>query len=187
MFSSFTKPIAASALLLLSLAACSGAGNSSTSCISGKTWILDLPDLAAQLGEQLSSHGLNVTQSEGVGRQDFVFDGSGTVASHIDVTYTISVQKDDLTITLVQTQGGDTSGEWSWQGDTTDVVFSNWDNAGYSVQNQFLVNGVAGENSVTIPTETLGDGTVMATTCTGTTLSTQVSGSPFTQHWTSEG
>ena len=203
MFIARKTTLAASALLLLSLAACApgggggdGGGGSeepagasgSTECLAGKTWVLDIPDAASQLGAQLASNGLNVTQSEGAGRQDFTFTEDGAVASHVDVTYTITIVTDDLTMTLVQTHGGDPSGEWAWQGDSgSGIAFSNWDNAGYSVQNQFIINGTASENNMTVPSEDLGDGSVMTVDCSGSTLTTKVTGSPFTQHWTAEG
>lgn len=192
-----TTALAASALLLIFLAACAPGGapepgggaaaENHTQCIAGKTWVLDIADAASQLGAQLSSSGMNVTQSEGAGRQDFRFDENGTLTAHIDVTYTITVVNDELTLTLVQTHGGDPSGEWAWQGDSDNLTFSNWDNAGYSVQNQFIVNGVTSENAMTLPTETLGDGTVMNAACSGNSLTTTTTGSPFTQHWSAEG
>lgn len=204
MFTTRSTVATASALLLVSLAACTAgggdggggggepadgaSGGSPTACVSGKTWVLDVADAASQLGAQLTSNGMNVTQSEGAGRQDFTFTEDGMVSSHIDLTYTLTVAQDDLTLTLVQTHGGDPSGEWAWQGDADDtIVFSNWDNAGYSVQNQFIVNGTASENTMDIPSETLGAGSVMTVDCSGSTLTTQVSGSPFTQHWSAEG
>lgn len=204
MFPTRTAALVIPAALLLSLTGCFGggsggtggsgdtpeepaaAGDNKTACISGKTWVLDLNDLASQLASQLSSNGLNVTQSESAGRQTFTFDQDGTVTSTVDVTYTITIVNDDLTLTLVQTQGGDPGGEWAWLGDSTTVTFANWDNAGYSVQNQMLVNGVASDNQITIPSDTLG-GTNMETECSGSTLSTHVVSSPFTQHWSAEG
>lgn len=200
MFTTRSTTLAATGLLLLALAACSGGGGgggepadgasgaSSTECVAGKTWVLDIADAATQLGANLASNGMNVTQSEGAGRQDFVFTEDGLASAHIDVTYTVTIVTDDLTITLVQTHGGEPTGEWAWQGDSDDTItFSNWDNAGYSVQNQFLINGVASENTMTLPSETLGDGSVMTVDCSGSTLTTQVTGSPFTQHWSAEG
>ncbi len=206
MFTARTPALAASALLLLTLAACAAGGGDSdesggsggdapaasgagsTGCIAGKTWVLDLADSASQLGAQLASNGMNVTQSEGAGRQDFAFTEDGMATAHVDVTYTVTIVTDDLTMTLVQTHGGDPSGEWAWQGDSdSDIVFSNWDNSGYSVQNQFIINGTATENNMTVPSENLGDGSVMTVDCSGSTLTTKVTGSPFTQHWTAEG
>ena len=70
---------------------------------------------------------------------------------------------------------------------SNDITFSDWDNSGYSVQNQFLINGVASESAITIPSDNLGDGSVMSTDCSGDSLATSVTGSPFTQHWTAEG
>jgi hypothetical protein len=195
MFRKRTAAIAAPALLVLALAGCtpgdsapaSGAGGGSTTgCLAGKTWVLDIDDLASQLGAQLSSGGLNVTQSEADGRQTFEFTAAGLATAQVDVTYTITIVNDDLTLTLVQTHGGDSGGGWAWLGDSTTLTFTDWDNAGYSVQNQFLINGTATESQITIPSEALG-GTDMETECSGSQLSTHVLSSPFTQHWTAEG
>jgi hypothetical protein len=203
MFTARTTTLAVSALLLLTLAACTPDGggtggggeteapeagaSGSTECVSGKTWVLDIADAASQLGAQLASSGMNVTQSEGAGRQDFLFTEDGSASAHVDVTYTITIVTDDLTMTLVQTHGGDPSGEWAWQGDSdSDIAFSNWDNSGYSVQNQFIINGTATENSMTVPSENLGDGSVMTVDCSGDSMTTKVTGSPFTQHWNAE-
>ncbi len=204
MFSTRSTTVAASGILLLALAACTGGGvggggggeepadgasdGGATACVAGKTWVLDVADAASQLGAQLASSGMNVIQSEGSGRQSFTFDEGGSASASIDLTYTVTIQQDDLTLTLVQTHGGDPTGEWAWQGgsDST-IVFSNWDNAGYSVQNQFIVNGTSSENTMDIPSDTLGDGSVMTVDCSGDTLTTQVTGSPYTQHWNAEG
>lgn len=202
MFTTRSTAVATSGILLLALAACTSGGGegeedepaaeasgaASTGCIEGKTWVLDLPDAASQLGANLAASGMNVTQSEGSGRQDFTFTEDGLASAHIDVTYTVTVVADDLTLTLVQTHGGDPTGEWAWQGDSdSEITFANWDNSGYSVQNQFLIDGVASENSMTIPSETLAAGSVMTVDCSGDTLTTQVTGSPYTQHWNAEG
>jgi hypothetical protein len=162
-------------------------GVSTTECIAGKTWVLDLDDSASQLGAQLASGGLNVTQSEGEGRQTFTFDDDGHAIATIDVTYTITVDSGDgIVITLVQTHAGEPFGEWAWLDDSTTISFADWDNAGYSIQNTVLVNGTAGDFPITVPDETLGE-TDMETECSGSTLTTHVEASPFTQHWNAEG
>ena len=211
MFIARTTTLAASALLLFSLAACSPPGAASTGddstgdestgaesgdtggaggagagdCLTGRTWVLDLDDAASQVGTTLGSSGLTVTQAEGAGRQDFRFAEDGTVTSHIDVTYTLTVVDGELNLTLIQTHSGDPSGEWERDGDS--VTFPSWDNAGYSVQSQTIVNGTASENSTTVPDDTLGNGSVMSVDCSGDTLTTSVTGSPYTHHWTAEG
>ena len=193
--------ITAPALLALGLAGCTSGGggsggdqpspesggSSSTECITGKTWVLDIDDLARQLREQLASGGLNVVEAVAEGRQSFEFTETGRASAEVDVTYTMTVDSGDgLVLTVVQTHGGNPSGEWAWLGDSETATFSSWDNAGYSVQTTILVNGVGSDAPIEIPSDTL-RGTNMETVCTGTTLSTQVAASPFTQHWTSEG
>jgi hypothetical protein len=203
--------LAAAAALLLTLAGCSlggsgepgatdtdpgssagtdsgtDSGASGSSCIEDRTWVLDTDDLAAQLATQLSSGGLTVSDSTAEGRQSIEFSSDGTASSSVDVTYTLSVDSGDgIVITVVQTHSGEPHGQWEWVGDSTTLTFSGWDNAGYSVQNTVLVNGVAGDFPISIPSDTLGD-TDMETTCSGNTLSTHVATSPFTQHWNAEG
>lgn len=160
------------------------AGGGTAECLA-RSWVLDVADAAQQLGENLASKGLNVTQSEGAGRQTFTFSGGGDITATIDVTYTVTVVNDPITLTLVQTHSGAPSGTWSVDGDT--VSFTDWDNAGYSVQNQTIVNGTVSPNQIDIPSEDLDDGATMTVQCDGDTLSTKVSASPFTQHWTAEG
>ena len=203
MFTTRTTTAAASALLLLSLAACTPVGSggaegggdggggeaeASGDCITNKTWVLDLADAAAQVGEHLgSSGGLNVTQSLGEGRQDFRFDDDGTATSHVDSSFTISVVDGELELTMVQTHAGDPSGQWEWADDSGNISFSSWDNAGYSVQSQSIVNGTASEVTTSVPEDGLAEGSVMATECSGDTLTTSVTGSPYIHHWTAEG
>ena len=201
-------PFATAAVLLLTLAGCStggsggpgsgsstepggstgtDAGSGSVSCVEDRTWVLDTDDLAAQLATQMSSGGLTVSESTAEGRQTIEFASDGTASSSVDVTYTLSIDSGDgIVITVVQTHSGEPHGQWEWLGDSTTITFSGWDNAGYSVQNTVLVNGVAGDFPISIPSDTLGD-TDMETTCSGDALSTHVATSPFTQHWIAEG
>jgi hypothetical protein len=201
--------LAAAAALLLTLAGCSlgggeepgstgtdsgsstgtdsGAGAGAASCVVDRTWVLDTDDLAAQLATQLSASGMAVTESTAEGRQSIEFASDGTASSSVDVTYTLTVDSGDgIVITVVQTHSGEPHGQWEWVGDSTTLTFSGWDNAGYSVQNTFLINGVASDSPIAIPSDTLGD-TDMETTCSGDALSTHVATSPFTQHWIAEG
>jgi hypothetical protein len=196
-----TMTVLAVSALLVTMTGCAGGGGdggsgtpvaedggpSTTECLSGKTWVLDIDDLAGQLAAQLRSGGLNVIETIAEGRQTFEFTETGEASSSVDVTYTMTVDSGEgIVITIVQTHGGEPSGEWAWLGDTETVTFSNWDNAGYSVQNTVLVNGVGSDAPIEVPSDTLG-GTDMLTDCSGTTLSTQVEASPFTQHWNAEG
>jgi hypothetical protein len=175
--------LAIPSVLLLALTACfPTGGTSSTACISDKTWVLDLDDSANQLGELLASHGLNVTESTGEGRQTFRFDHTGHATASLDITYTITVVTNDLTMTIVQTHSGEPSGGWAWDGDSNTITFVDWDNADYAIQNTMVVNGVASDAPIVIPSEDLGS-TAMETECSGSTLTTHVVGAPFTQHW----
>ena len=185
-------PFATAAVLLLTLAGCStggsggpgsgsstepggstgtDAGSGSVSCVEDRTWVLDTDDLAAQLATQMSSGGLTVSESTAEGRQTIEFASDGTASSSVDVTYTLSIDSGDgIVITVVQTHSGEPHGQWEWLGDSTTM----------------LVNGVAGDFPISIPSDTLGD-TDMETTCSGDALSTHVATSPFTQHWIAEG
>ena len=204
-------PFAAAAALLLTLAGCSlgggeepgstgtdpgsstgtdsgtDSGAGAASCVEDRTWVLDTDDLAAQLATQMSTNGMTVTESTAEGRQSIEFASDGTASASVDVTYTLSIDSGDgIVITVVQTHSGEPRGQWEWVGDSTTLTFSGWDNAGYSVQNTFLINGVASDSPISIPSDTLGD-TDMETTCSGDALSTHVATSPFTQHWVAEG
>lgn len=199
-------PFATASVLLLLLAACTpapgadpgsdpsggatGAADSasgSTDCLVDRTWVLNTDDLAAQLAANITANGLTVTQSTADGRQTVEFASDGTATSSVDVTYTIAVDTGDgLVMTIVQTHSGTPGGQWAWLGDSSTLTFSNWDNGGYSVQNTILIDGVAVDAPIDIPSDTL-SGTDMETSCEGNTLSTHVAVSPFTQHWIAEG
>lgn len=179
---------AAPMLLALALAGCSAGtpapAADDTACLTGQIWQLDVQDSARQLAENLSSNGIEVISSEGVGSHRMTFTADGLVSSDIDVTYTITAAMDaGLTLTMVQTHSGSNGGEWAWLEDSGVIGFSNWDAGDYQVQTQTLINGTASPNSVTVPSETL-DGTDMAVlACTADTLSTHATVSPFTQLW----
>ena len=160
------------------------AGGGDTACLSGAIWGLDVADGAAQLGAHLSSSGLAVISSEGVGSHRIIFTGDGLVSSDIDVTNTISVDASGgLVMTLVQTQSGESGGEWYWVDDSNVVTFDNWDNGTYQIQSQTLINDTPAPNQITIPTETLAGSKMQVLSCTPDTLMTQAEGSPFTQTW----
>jgi hypothetical protein len=189
-------------LLVLALAGCTGGGDGatgtdastgdsegsgSTACLIGKVWTLDVEDMAAQLAANLDSHGLNVSESHGEGTQTFTFDEDGKARSSVDLSYAITVTTDSTVMALTQTHRGDTGGEWAWlaeeSGDSNVITFSNWDSSAYSVSNHIEVNGTASDAPISIPDASLG-GTNMTVVCSGSTLSTKVEVSPFTQHWT---
>lgn len=202
-----TSSIAAATIVLLTLSACSagggdgsttetgsgadsgaaGSGSAADSCLVDRVWDLNTSDLAAQLAANFTSNGLVVTQSTANGTQTIEFGSDGTASSTVDVTYTIAIDSGDgIVITVVQTHSGTPHGEWTRAGDAGTLTFSNWDNAGYSVQNTVLVNGTAGDFPISIPEDTLGSSD-MEIVCEGNTLSTRVAPSPFTQHWIAEG
>jgi len=206
--------LAASALILLALAGCttggggagdggtgtgSGAsegsgtgdgttgteasGDASTECLS-RTWALDVPDSATQLGDYLrTSGGMNVTQSEGSGAQLMTFNDDGTASSDNDVSYIVTVDDGELVLTLVQTHSGAATGEWAWSGDGI-VAFPGWDSGTYTIQTQVLVNGTASPTQVNTPSGSLAEGSTMTVVCSGDSLTTKIDVSPFTQHWT---
>jgi len=159
-------------------------GTNRTECLSAAIWGLDVADGAAQLGEYLTTSGLAVISSEGFGSHRIIFTGDGLVSSDIDVTNTISVDASGgLVMTLVQTQSGESGGEWYWIDDSNVVTFDNWDNGTYQIQSQTLINDTPSPNSITIPAETLAGSKMEVLSCTADTLQTHAEGSPFTQTW----
>ena len=155
-----------------------------TACITGSNWALDVNDSASQIGEYLSSNGMDVISSEGVGSHFVTFTADGLVSSDIDVSMTIAARMSSgMTLTLVQTQSGLGGGEWSWQGDSGVIAFDNWDNGNFQVQTQTFINDIATPNSVTIPGDSLGGTTMEVLACTPELLSTHATGNPFTQTW----
>lgn len=186
---------AASAVLLLALAGCSGSGGGGQTAAAGggtagclaRSWKLDVADAATQLGSQLATNGLNVVSSEGAGSETLTFAADRTAKVNVDLTYTITVaESGGHTITIVQKHSGQPGGAWTL-GDSDVVTFSGWDNNGYSIQNTIMVDGVASNTPITVPSDTFGNDTPMTVDCSAAALATHVDPSPFTNHWTPQG
>ena len=155
----------------------------STACVIDKNWELDIADMAAQLGENLSSNGLNVISSTGAGEAGIYFDQEGYAGSGTSVAYTIVVDMGDgLVMTMVQHHDGSPGGNWAWDGDSdSTIVFDGWTGE-LVITTDTSINGMAAPTSTT-PMGTGLDGQAMTVSCDGDTLVTQSEGSPFTSTW----
>ncbi len=157
-----------------------------TRCISGRTWELDLPDLASQIATQLATTGFGVIEYAGIGSNTLIFDEAGTLNASVNSTISITVTTDaGATITLVQIHEGAPFGDWGWRGNTNVMEFANWNSGGYTVQNLMTINGVSGESSIPIPSDPL-SGTAMTVECSGSKMTTITESSPYIQRWTTE-
>jgi hypothetical protein len=194
--------IAVPVLLILALAGCGddgsnpgaggtpGAGSSTgtggdggdASCLVGPTWNLDVNDVAAQLGDQLNGNGLSVQSSTADGTEEFTFNADGSVTTHIDVTYTITVAMDnDMAMTITQKHTGDPGGDFALAG--SKVTFANWDSTGYHVSNKVSINGVS--NDMEIPMDSADMGSApMTIECTSAGITSTIEAAPFSWHWT---
>ena len=159
-----------------------------TDCVTGD-WTADVNDLAAQLGANLASNGLNVVSSTASGTQDVAIDGEGFLGFGNDMTFVITIDMGDgLVMTLTQTHTGSTGADWAWDGeapadDTSGrMVFSNFTNSGYEVHSTVAINGTASEQTVPMPAQPAGD-VPLAVGCEGDTMTTKADASPFTTTW----
>lgn len=159
-----------------------------TDCVNGD-WTADLNDLAAQLGANLASNGVNVVSSTASGTQDVAIDGEGYLGFGNDMTFVITIDMGDgLVMTLTQTHTGSTGADWAWDGDAPAddtsgrMVFSNFMNTDYNVQNTVAINGVASDQTFPIPEQPAGD-VPLAVSCEGDTMTTKADVSPFTTTW----
>lgn len=155
----------------------------STACLVDRNWELDIADMAAQLGETMSSSGVTVVSSTGAGEAGIYFDHEGYAGSASTVSYTIVIDMGDgLVMTMVQHHEGSPSGTWSWEGSgESTVVFEGW-TGGLTVTTDTSINGMAAPTSTT-PLSAGLDGQAMTVSCDGDTLVTQSQGSPFTSRW----
>jgi hypothetical protein len=182
--------IVATAVLALALAGCGGSGGPGSGsgasgglagCLAGKTWNLDVDDMASQLGDELGAKGADVASSVAEGTETITFARSGHTTSTNDVTYTITENLESgLTMSLAQKHTGDASGDWVLRGHS--IHFEHWTSGTYKVENHLMVGGVESSAPVVIPDAGAG-GVTMAVTCHGNALTTKVAISPFTQHW----
>lgn len=157
-----------------------------TGCVAGRTWRLDIPDLASQLAIELATTGFSVVEYAGIGEHTLVFDEAGAASADVDMTMSVTVNTDaGIMITVVQVHVGAPSGQWGWVGDTSTMEFASWNDGGYTVENFMTINGVSSESTIPIPSDPL-TGSKMAVECSGSTLTTTTAGSPYIQRWTTD-
>jgi hypothetical protein len=159
-----------------------------TDCVVGD-WHADVNDLAAQLGANLASNGLNVVSSTASGTQDVAIDGEGYLGFANNMTFVITIDMGDgLVMTLTQTHTGSTGADWAWDGDAPAddtsgrMVFTNFTNTDYDVHNTIAINGVASDQTFPMPEQPAGD-VPLAVVCEGDTMTTKADPSPFTTTW----
>jgi len=193
------KKIALIPVLVLALAGCTPGGTTpaeddgssggeeleggSTACVIDRNWELDIADMAAQLGENLSSNGLAVVSSTGAGESGLYFDQEGYAGSATNASYTIVIDMGDgLVMTMVQHHEGSPGGNWAWDGESeSTMVFEGWSGE-LVITTDTSINGTAAPTSTT-PMGTGLDGQSLTVSCDGDTLVTQSAGSPFTSTW----
>jgi hypothetical protein len=156
-------------------------------CASGKTWSLDLPDLATQLTTILKAQGVPVTKIETAGSQKFLWGPTGEVNVTSDYTITLTANPAaDQTIVLTQTHKGDATGKAFADADV--AVPRDWDATGFAVKTASTLNGKAQDKPpYVIPRTDFDDEVGIELTCTGSTLTTHPRGMPITQKWTTSG
>jgi len=161
-------------------------GPQDTGCLAG-TWTADVDDLAQQLATNLAGNGIDVASASGVGTQQLAFDQEGYMGISVDMTLTIVVDlSDGIVMQIVQHHTGATGADWAWDGSgeeaAGDLLFSNFSGSDYHVDSAFSINGVSTEQSIPIDLSVLTD-VPMHVECSGDTLLTNQSPSPFTTVW----
>lgn len=159
-----------------------------TACITGRAWVLDIPDLASQIAIELATtDGFTVVEQAGIGLVTLqFFEESATLLSVVDMTISISVTTDaPAEITVVQIHTGAPSSDWGWRGNTNVMEFANWNSGGYNVENLMTVNGISLDSTIPIPSDPL-SGTAMTVECAGSVMTTITEGSPYVHRWTTD-
>lgn len=195
--------LAGAAALLIALAGCSTPGGEEpadppapsaeeprgdegfpTGCLIDRVWTVDVTDLADQLLANMQSQGSPATAVTGAGEMTMLFAEDALVNAGTDVTFTVQVPvADGAIMTGEQRQVGSGAGEWYWDSARPGVIaFEAWE-ADYDIVMTMTLNGTTVDAPLELPGSSP-DGTAMAVTCEGDTLTTQPDGSPFTQRWT---
>lgn len=157
----------------------SGASGGIADCLVG-TWDLDGQHNADQIHELMVANGTPVTSTETSGAVHLLVDGS-TMTYASDISYVMTAQLDaGLEMIVTQLQVGESSGNWSVEGD--EVVFADWVND-ITVDTSVTIGGTTSSTPIDIPADT-GGGIAMEVVCDGDTLSTHPLESPFTNLWT---
>lgn len=155
-----------------------------TGCLIDRVWSVDISDLANQLLTNMQSQGSSATSVTGSGEMTMLFAEDALVNAGADVTFTVQVPvADGAIMTGEQRQVGSGTGEWYWESARPGVVaFEGWE-ADYDIVMTMTLNGTVVNAPIELPSSGP-DGTAMAVTCEGDTLTTQSDGSPFIQRWT---
>lgn len=162
-----------------------GAGSATgIGCLTDRTWSLDLNDLVGQLGEQMAGSGMPLVEASASGTQTFEFSSDGTAVAAINSTFVLTVDSNGLPLTITQTHSGAPGGAWSEAGEGT-LSFDEWDDSGYTIDNQISMDGTVVDMPIELPSNSFG-GSTMTYECSGSTLTTTVPENTFTYRWSTE-
>jgi hypothetical protein len=161
-----------------------GEDNSPTACVIG-TWTADVVDLAEQLGQVLGETGMDVITTRAAGTQTMTFTGEGGFTFANDVAFAVDVQiGGGPTLTAAQNHSGTTTASWRW--DSSSVVpammFADFDDSAYAVENTVSMEGVASTIPIEIPPIVSAGGRLFVT-CLGDQLITTWEEGLFITAW----
>ena len=161
-----------------------GAGSATgIECLTDRTWSLDLNDLVGQLADQMSAS-VAVSEATASGSQTITFSSDGTAVGAIDSTFVMTVDSNGLPLTITQTHSGAPQGGWSEASEGT-VSFDEWDDSGYTIDNEISVDGTVVDMPIELPPNSFG-GSTMSYECSGSTLTTTVPENTATYRWSTE-
>ncbi|PJJ63629.1 hypothetical protein [Compostimonas suwonensis] len=160
----------------------SDAASAESCLLAGSPWSVVTTDLANQMSRYFSSQGLAVSGVEIAGTQILTVNGDGTASVETDLTSTVEIDADGVTMTLVQTQTGPAAGAWRLSDDGAVFEPEGW-TTGLAVTNQVFINGMASEVAgMAVPSSGFDD-VPLTIACDGAYLDTKAQQSPFQQLW----
>jgi hypothetical protein len=157
---------------------------SPTACVTGQ-WSADVDDLADQLGSALADTGMTVITTRAVGTQTVNFGEDGDFHFDNDLVVAVDVQiSDGPTMTVAQSHRGATTASWGWDAaaDRPAMLFDDYDDSGYTVENSVSIGGVSSTTPIEIPPIVDASGRLFVT-CSDDELVTAWEGGLFITSW----
>ena len=161
-----------------------GGDTSPTACVAG-SWSADLDDVATQLGEVLAEKGMDIITTRTAGTQTASFTEDGAFRFDNDAVIAVDVQLDDgPAMTVAQNHRGTTTASWGWDSTSTRaaMLFTDYDDASYTVENTVAIDGTSVSTPIDIPSTVDTSGRLFVS-CSGDELVTSWEHGLFITSW----
>lgn len=158
--------------------------SSPTACVAGR-WAADVDDLATQLGSALEETGMTVITTRAVGTQTADFSEDGDFRFDNDLVVAVDVQiSDGPTMTVAQSHRGATTASWGWDsaGSRPAMLFDDYDDSAYTVENSVSIGEVSSTTPIEIPPIVDASGRLFVS-CSGDELVTSWEDGLFITTW----